>query len=182
MSWYVAALVLLGVLFLANLLLTVAVIRRLREHSELLRQYVRPGMFTKSPGDPIGEFEAVTTTGEVISSSELPSTVVAAFFAPGCESCEEQIPQLAAYAAGFPPDGPRFWAVVFDTGGTEAVQEKVAALAGAVQVITEPLGGPVARAFGVDAVVPAFVVAGDAVVLETRSRVDLLSELTPVAA
>ncbi|WP_067171259.1 TlpA disulfide reductase family protein [Microtetraspora niveoalba] len=180
MTWNVAALVLLGALCLVNLLLTVAVIRRLKEHTELLSERARPEMFSKSAGDPVGEFTAVTTAGETLSSSELPPLVVAAFFAPGCQPCEEQIPQLTAYAARYPADGPRFWAVVFDTGADpEAVREKVAALDGNVNVILEPPGGPVARAFGVNTVVPAFVVAGDGVVRGTEGRVDMLPDFKP---
>lgn len=81
MPYLAAAVVLIGLLCVLNLLLTVGLIRRLREQGP-----GRPGNAAPptalGPGSRIGDFTTRTTGGEPVSHEDL--TGLVGFFSAGC--------------------------------------------------------------------------------------------------
>lgn len=68
-----------------NLVLTVGVIRRLREHTE---QLSRVALSSPDPilhvGDRVGDFAVTTTDGEQLSDDRFTGRTLVGFFSPGC--------------------------------------------------------------------------------------------------
>lgn len=152
MSIVIAAIVLVGALCLFDLLLTFAVLRRLREHTAELERL--------SAGGPrVPKFDRDALVGRSLPESAAtaiggaPVSVVG-FFAAGCEPCHKQAPELAAWAGEPAGTGGRAVAVVTGTGAD--VDELLAILGDAVTVIAGPDSSRVAMELGVD-VFPTFV-------------------------
>jgi len=97
MAILVAAIGLVGLLCLADLLLTFGVIRRLREHTEQLAGL--RGQDAPVHGLPYGAtpeaFTALTASGERLTGPA--GLRVVAFFAAGCSACPERVPAFLAY-------------------------------------------------------------------------------------
>jgi len=150
-----AAVVLVGVLVLLDLLLTLGLIKRVRTHAELLDKLVNatpasahavePGQLP--PGRPVGEFSATTSEGLEISRESFDAGVVLGFFSTWCDTCAEQLPGFLAFAE--PLGRERVLAVVH--GDEDQLVDLVATLAKVAQVVVEAENGPVAQAVGVQA-------------------------------
>ncbi|TDC05359.1 hypothetical protein E1267_19795 [Nonomuraea longispora] len=142
MQYVVAAVVLVGLLCMVNLLLTVGVIRRLRRQGGSA-----PAMSEGlSPGERVPRFATMTTSGEPISDELLGAPALVGFFSPGCGPCEELLPLFVERARG---TSDAVLAVVADTG--EDCAADVERLAEVARVITEAPQGPVQTAFKVNA-------------------------------
>lgn len=135
MGYLVAAVVLLGVLCLLNLLLTVGILRRMRTSAEW-----QPGpLFRLGPGSAIGAFSAVTTADEPVSDDTV--TGIVGFFTAGCGDCHELLPRFVERAGEMGRE--KVLAVV---GGDD--EDAVRALGRVARVVVADLdGGPVAQAF-----------------------------------
>jgi hypothetical protein len=161
MSFTVALVALVGVLGGLNLLLTVGVIRRLREHTDLLGN--RPRGAAGGPkvmlaaGERAAPFDAVTLDGEPVDENSLSGhPVLVGAFAQGCTSCEERRPDFVAYARSFPGGRDRVLAVL--VGEADELTEMRAMLGPVARLVTEERpGGPVTSALGVKGY-PAFAV------------------------
>lgn len=148
MDYLVAAVVVLGVLGLVNLLLTVGILGRLRNTPI----WPPERMFGLGPGAAVGEFSVTTTIGELVSNDTLAGIV--GFFSPGCQECHDLLPHFIDTAREM--EREKVLAVV--RGGDE---EMVRALAPVTRVVIADLaGGPVARAFQ-NSVTPALYLIGD---------------------
>ncbi|GLY40513.1 TlpA family protein [Amycolatopsis sp. NBRC 101858] len=158
MPFVVAALVLLGLLCLLNLLLTVGILRRMRAQSTT----GSGSLFALRPGSAVGEFAATTTEGEPVTTATLNGTV--AFFSAGCAACHDALPDFLAYARDQGRDN-----VFAVFGGDEP--DTVRALAEVARVVPADLdGGPVAAAFR-NTWTPALYVVADGRVVATAGRV-----------
>ncbi|MET8996266.1 TlpA disulfide reductase family protein [Amycolatopsis sp. NPDC004169] len=158
MLYVVAALVLLGLVCLLNLLLTVGILRRMR--AQPTAQAEPP--FALRPGSAVGEFAVTTTDGEPLTLASLEGTV--AFFSADCAACHETLPDFLAYARAQGRDN-----VFAIFGGDEP--ETVRALAEVAHVVTAELdGGPVAAAFR-NTWTPALYVVSGGKVVATAGRV-----------
>ncbi|MFC4589315.1 thioredoxin domain-containing protein [Sphaerisporangium corydalis] len=166
MPYLVAAVVLLGVLCLLNLLLTIGILRRMRSRND------HPGpLFTLGPGSPIGSFSVETTAGEPVSDGTL--TGVVGFFSAGCEACHELLPRFAEHARGLGRD--QVLAVV--GGGDETA---IRALSPVARVVAADLGGgPVALAFQNSWTPALYLVGDDHKVVAVGSRMDELPAWNP---
>ena len=142
-----AVVAVLAVILVANVLLTVAVIRRLAAHERKLASFsamfAAPGGL--APGEPVPAFAAQTTAGERIDESHLfPGPAAIAFFSATCEACATHAPEFAALAGSGTPT----LAVLSGEGGSA---ERILAALGPVDVVHEPgPGGPLTRHFRVD--------------------------------
>src|SRR3954468_18824844 len=136
MPFLIALVVLLTALGVLNLLLTVALVRRLREHTKLLDALyelvgVEPGISPDRtgivPGETVGDFRTTTVDGEPVGRDDLAPATVVAFLAATCDSCHEQLPDLLTYARE--RGRQRVLAVVDGAGGdpTELVERLNAA-------------------------------------------------------
>lgn len=180
MAYLIASISLVGVLAGLNLLLTIGVVRRLREHAELLAEAPRvengPPV---SVGSVVGEFTATTVDEELITRDSLDGGTVVGFFSPGCGPCEELLPRFVEYVASETGGDRRVVAVV--AAPDVHSDEMVAQLAPVARVVVEGVfGGPVSTAFGVRGYPALCVVDGDGTVVVSGSTVDALPVTAPV--
>jgi thiol-disulfide isomerase/thioredoxin len=103
----VTVVVLVGLLCIVDLLLTFAVLRRLREHTEHLGRLSGAGDAStgidrdKLVGRELPEFAATTAAGTVVSRGSVAGEVeLVGIFAPGCSPCHAQAPLFAEKAGG----------------------------------------------------------------------------------
>ncbi|WP_377571898.1 TlpA family protein disulfide reductase [Micromonospora sonneratiae] len=118
MMWYLTvAVVLVAALGLVNLVFTLGVVRRLREHTELLsdRQTKRPEAILEGGGAP-DDFVSTTVDGQVLTRDSLRPMTLIAFVSPACDLCEEQIPTLLDRARDMPGGRDNVWVVVVGKG------------------------------------------------------------------
>ncbi|MHA6628950.1 TlpA family protein disulfide reductase [Pseudonocardia sichuanensis] len=167
MELVVVALVVLGLLVVANLLLTGAVVRRLAAHERkfatLGSAYPAPGGL--AAGSKVPAFAAETTDGRTVDAGFLGDKPgVIGFFSTTCPGCLEQAPEFAdAVASGTPG-----FAVVSGEGGAELLS-----MLESVPVVREPdSGGPIGAGFEVDTFPSFFVVEGDMVVSAVLSTAE----------
>ncbi|MEV4489226.1 hypothetical protein AB0K04_03820 [Micromonospora coxensis] len=154
MALLTAAVVLVAALGLLNLVLLLGVIRRLREHTDLLseRQSAPPEVMLEVGSIP-GDFVSTTVDGQVRTRADIPPMTLVAFLSPGCDHCEEQLPELEQRAAEMPGGPEHVWVVVVGKGPeTQEYADRFAALA---TVFVEAGTGPLPKAFAIKGF-PAF--------------------------
>ena len=155
MALLVAAIGLVGLLCLADLLLTFGVIRRLREHTEQLAGL--RGQDAPTSGLPYGAtpepFTALTASAERLDGPA--GLRVVAFFAAGCSACPERVPAFLDYLRVNEVTQDAVL-VVISSSQPEPVsyQERLAEVA---PICVEPHDGKVSAAFSVRAF-PSFFV------------------------
>jgi hypothetical protein len=152
MPYLVAAVTLVGAICLLDLLLTIGVIRRLRQHADLLSKVSALGLeLPEGPPLAIGtrpaDFTATTTAGEPVTPASLGPQTVLGFFMSQCQPCSELLPQFVRYAAELPSTYPRPLAVV--VGDDAQAAEYAERLSEVARVVAEPPFGPVSTAFSV---------------------------------
>ena len=134
----------LAVVVVFNLLITFAVLRRLRSHESRLAGgagAVESG--AELLGRPLPEFTATSTTGATVTNAGDTARLVG-FFSATCAPCRDQAVEFARH------DDPNRLAIVLMEGAPAAEQEAIlAALAGSPTIATEPTSTTVARAMEV---------------------------------
>ncbi|MFJ5720535.1 hypothetical protein [Streptomyces sp. NPDC093149] len=148
-----------GSLCCLNLLLTIGVVRRLREHSELLAERGGPNESDVPVGLEVGEFAAVTLDGTEVGRDDLAEDCVVAFFMHDCSPCREKMPRFVEYARKLPGGRDQTLVVVAEDDGKE--REFAQALAPVARVVVTNGMGPVAGAFKVSAFPTMLRVARD---------------------
>jgi hypothetical protein len=147
----VAAVCVVGLLGVVNLLFSFGLVRRLREHTAILdRVSSGPDQVMLPAGGRAGEFSAVTIEGAAISRQGLGADTLVGFVSTTCSACVERLPEFVRFAKRH--TGPVLGVVV---GSGDEAAAMIGALAGVATVVQEPGGGPVATAFEVKAF-PAF--------------------------
>jgi hypothetical protein len=157
MGIVIAALIVVGVVTALNLLLTFGVIRRLREHTELLSDGAQSGgaFTTMLPaGETVAPFTAAAVDGRSVSREAIDDATLFAALAVGCEACGEKLPGFVELAASHPGGRERVLVVVV-ASDDEAAAPFVSELSPLATVVREGNQGPVAAAFGVTGF-PAF--------------------------
>ena len=163
MPYLVAAVVLLAVVCVLNLVLTVGLIRRLRAQ-EARPQHAGPPT-ALGVGAEIGDFTATTVDGEPVGRDDL--TGLVGFFSAGCDPCHELLPRFVEHAEGRARE--RVLAVV-----TGEDRETVEALRPVARVITEDYDGTVTSAFQNEWTPALYVIGSDHRVLATGGRLEHL--------
>ncbi|MFC4589607.1 TlpA disulfide reductase family protein [Sphaerisporangium corydalis] len=181
MPYVVAATVLVGIIGVANLVLTYGVIRRLREHSALLTiGPPRNDDFEQAKlpvGGSVADFEAITTDGLDLSRDGLTGETLVGFFARSCDSCAEELPRFVELAAGIRGGRDQVLAVVMEDGLDAG--EMIGDLAGVARVVrAENPENAIVRAFQARAF-PAFFFLDDGVVRAAEFRVGALPAWQP---
>ncbi len=148
-----------GALCLGNLVLLLAVIRKVRLLGERVEKMPPIGLAALLPvGSKAPAFTAVTTKGESRSLADLTaSRGVVGFFSPNCPPCRTQLPEFVEFAKALPGGPGQALAVVIGEGEAEA--EFTAELEAAVAVVITSRRGPLAAAFSVRGM-PAFYLIG----------------------
>ena len=156
MVYLVAAVVLVGALGLTNLVLTLGVIRRLREHTELLSNRIPPGPSIRAAGETVDDFATTTVDGRSFRRGDLADGTLVGFFAPGCTACAKQLSQFLELAEAWP--GGRAGTVAIVVGAAESSRtlcDELGRVAGTV--LREGEDPVVSMAFAVTAF-PAYAV------------------------
>ncbi|MER7207866.1 redoxin domain-containing protein [Streptosporangium sp. NPDC000239] len=135
---------------LLNLVLMAGVIKRLREHTELIStmrqgENVRPSI---GVGEEVGDFAAMTLEGREISRGSIDGETLVGFFSPGCAPCEEKLPRFVQYCRSL-PEGSRGAVAVVVSSDMATAEKFVTELSGAATVVLEPTNGPLSKAFRV---------------------------------
>ena len=168
MPFLVAAVVLVGVICLLDLVLTLAVIRRLRDHTgrlDRLSHGAPEGAGMLSAGARVPDFAGLTTTGVAVTHKDVSPGVIA-FLSVTCDACKEQLPVFTQYVADAGLSADQVLAVV--TGADSPDRDALVASLDGVTVVAEEFGGPVGRAFGAS-VFPAFYSVDDGGEVRTAS-------------
>ena len=147
MTVLTAALLCVGALCLLDLVLTLGVVKRLREHTEMLSTVeAAPGRKASlGAGEEVGDFTAVTVDGVPLVRDQLDDGTLVAFFSPTCQPCKEKLPKFVEFARSLPGGRERVVAAVI--GGTEEAAPLNSALAPVAQVVNEEYDGPLSSAF-----------------------------------
>ena len=176
MAYLSAAVALIGALGVFNLLLSLALIRRLRAGGGTMRRAPGPSLAVTLPkGQLVGDFTVTTAEGRVLSRESLKQLTLVGFFLPDCPPCRERLPEFLAYASRFPGD------VVSVAVGDEAEAAGLAKRLAAVgEVVAEPVQGPMVGAFGVGGYPALCVVEPSGRIVATGSAIADLP--TPVPA
>lgn len=179
MPFLITAVALVGLLCLLDLLLTMAVIRRLREHTNQLAALRAagppPGLLPV--GSPLPALTVHSIDGEQISSEETPPQLLA-FLSTTCDVCTTQLPDLVQFLQAGRIARSAAIVVIIGPDSAEG-QHLVNELGPVVTVIREPMDGPIGKAFSVN-VFPTFYLVSDGVVGANAISVARLPQ--PVAA
>lgn len=178
MSVLIAAVAVVGVLCVLDLMLTLGVIRRLREHTELITRVSVPDVpvIGVVAGDSPSAFSAATIGGSPVGSAA--EFRLVAFFSSSCSICPERVPSFARYISDHDVAKQNVLAVV--VGPENEPPAYLARLAEVAQVSAEQHDGEIARAFKVVGY-PAFcLLDADGAVLAASHDPAMLPE--PVAA
>jgi thiol-disulfide isomerase/thioredoxin len=172
----IAAIVLVGVLCLLDLVLTVGVIRRLREHSVALSTMSATGRFPPSisVGDQVGRFTAISVDDAPLRDDMLTAPTLVGFFSPTCEPCKELLPAFQAFARRMPGGPDRVVAVVVADSDEADMLVSELRQVGRV-VVEERSGGALSAAFGVWVYPTVLMTARerDGRLMITENKVDL---------
>lgn len=174
MPYLVAAVVLIGTVALVNLLLTMGVVRRLREHSARLQAGAGAPSIempdSVAVGERIGDFASTTVDSRRVGRDTFAGRTLIGFLKPGCQPCDEQLPEFQRLAADMPGGRDSVLAVV--VGSEAEAGPLVAQLAPVGRVVVESPAGPVNQAFKVFGYPTYFVVDETGTVRGGASRVD----------
>jgi hypothetical protein len=154
----IAAVAVVGVLCVLDLLLTFGVIRRLKEHTAMLTERsasLAPPVIGLAEGEKPAAFSAATTDGQPVDDST-PLRLVA-FLSTACSICPERVPPLLKYLADHRIDRTAALAVI--VGHDDKQVSYMDSLAASAQICLEPDEGELSRAFRV-AGYPAFCLLG----------------------
>ncbi|QIK04879.1 TlpA family protein disulfide reductase [Streptomyces sp. ID38640] len=147
MPYLTAAVVFVGALSALNLVLALAMVKRLREHSGLLTGRRGAPSADLEVGTRIAEFETVTEAGESLTRASLTEDLLVAFFSPGCAPCVEKLPAFVAHTRSLP--GGRRGVLAVVVGEPREAAAFAAPLGPFAQVVVEEPNGALSRAFGV---------------------------------
>ncbi|MDQ1025263.1 thiol-disulfide isomerase/thioredoxin [Streptomyces umbrinus] len=180
MPFLIVAVVFVGLLCALDLTLTLGVVKRLREHTELIGNL--SGRASIGVGEEVGEFTTVTVDGTPLSREGLADDTLVGFFSPGCPACKEELPKFVEYARAMPGGRERVLATV--VGDVARTTDMVAQLTPVAQVVAEPAQhGTVGPAFQVAAFPSVMRVGanGGGRSVVTEARVDLDRRPSPAA-
>lgn len=159
MPYLAAGVVFVGVLCAFDLVLTLAVVRRLREHAALLE-----AGRTQAPFTPVGtalpEFTASALDGATVTRAFFTGPTIVGLFSTTCAGCRERLPEFTEQIRG--SDARHVLAVI--EGERAEAEPFITALSPLATVVIEPVNGPVNTAFGHPATPSFYVVGEDAVV------------------
>src|SRR5262245_50989604 len=105
MVFLVAAVVLVAALALLNLLLTLGMMRRLREQAELISARGSGGGIDEGvmpAGSTIGEFITSAVDDRAVTSLDLSEDTMVGFFSPQCQPCRERVPEFISLLESVP--------------------------------------------------------------------------------
>lgn len=129
MVYLAAAIVVVGSLCVFDLVLSLGVVRRLREHTEVLNGLTQGRLPIGAPadadavqvGETVGEFVATTVDDEPVLRELLVTPTLVGFFSPGCEPCATELPQFVERATAMSDGAGHALAVIDAETDREAI-------------------------------------------------------------
>jgi hypothetical protein len=116
MVYLAAAIVVVGSLCVFDLVLSLGVVRRLREHTEVLNSLTHGGPPAGADaipvGETVGEFAATTVDDEPVLRELLVTPTLVGFFSPGCKPCATELPRFVERATAMPHGAGQALAVI----------------------------------------------------------------------
>lgn len=181
MAALTAAVILVGLICLADLFLTFGVIRRLREHAEQISSFSQAGgaavpVIGLAEGQSPGAFASVTMDGQPMTG---PAEIrIAAFFSTSCSACPGKVAPFLDYVASHQLARDSILAVV--VGSPDDPPAYLGDLRQVGQIVFEEFDGGICDAFKVSGF-PAFcLLDADGAVLVSGFDPGMLPE--PAAA
>ncbi|MFI8939373.1 TlpA family protein disulfide reductase [Streptomyces syringium] len=159
MVYLAIALAAVAALCALDLLLTLAVLRRLRDRPAGPALTEEGGI---AVGEAVGTFATRCTEGAPLTEKDLGDGAVVSFFSPGCSPCRRKLPVFVERAAALQGHRQVIAVVVTASGGPDeeaeahAMAEQLAAVA---RVVREDTEGPCTAAFAVQAFPSQFAVS-----------------------
>lgn len=181
MAYLGAAVAVVGMLCILDLLLTYGVIRRLRIHTEQLTAgYGGSGNPRSLPGrgSRIGDFAANTVDGRPVEPGMFARETVVGFFSPTCGPCKDMLPLFVEHAAEVLDGRSRVLAVV--VSDPQEAASLVSVLEPVAQVVVEQRDGAMSGAFSVTGFPSLFVVNEDRTIVASGHTMAAVRE--PAAA
>lgn len=148
MPFLVSALLLVAAVCLLNLIVTIGVIKRLREHADLLASVAGDPKHALRTGERVGDFTTATVDGTPLAAELVRDRTLVAFFSPSCAPCKEKLPRFVEFARSLPGGREQVIATVVGNSDTDPW---VAQLSPVARVVVEDNGGPLGSAFEVRA-------------------------------
>ncbi|MEU0990760.1 redoxin family protein [Streptomyces sp. NPDC005953] len=159
-------LLLLGAVTALNLVLVLAVIRRLRRHEdERKKEYASQGNMQSGPpvGEPLPTLSAVAIDGSPITSDALRGREAAlTFLTTDCPACVAAAGDLPEFARRTGMDAEQM--VVVIAGDETAARSMAASLAGVAGVVLEESSGPLHTRYLIQATPTVVMVDADGTV------------------
>ncbi|MFF7898279.1 TlpA family protein disulfide reductase [Streptomyces sp. NPDC007920] len=160
MVYLAIALVVVATLCALDLMLTLAVLRRLRDRSSAVPVLTKEGGI--SVGTVVAPFSTRCSEGVRLTERDLTDGAVVSFFTPGCQPCRDKLPLFVEKATAL--QGRRQVIAVVVSGRGEQQHEEEARemteqLASMARVVREEPDGPCTTAFGVSAFPSQFAVS-----------------------
>lgn len=177
MLFLTAGVVLVGMLCTLDLVLTLGVIKRLREHTALLTKR-GGGPPSIEKGEEVGRFATATADGETLTPELIADDTLVAFFSTTCGPCKAKLPRFVESARAKAGGRDRVLAVVAGDEPTAFVDQ----LGPVARVVAEGVDGPLSTAFKVQ-VYPVLLKVGregDGRLIATAVGIDI-DELATVA-
>lgn len=142
-----AAVVIVAVLCTLDLILTLGVIRRLREHTETLAGLSAGHRDGIAPGTVVGDISGESIIGTPIDRTFITGggDTVIGFFSPGCGPCKALLPEYRSFVSGAP-----YRVLTVIVGERAGAAEYIEALRDTGEIVVEAPPGSIAQAFGVD--------------------------------
>lgn len=176
-----AAVVIFGVLTTLNLILTLGVLKKLREQGE---QLAHAGGKEHQPdpiverGEVVDDFATTSLDGAAVTRAGATGLRLVAFVSPMCDMCAAQIPNLLDRAAHMP--GGRDNVLITVVGKGDDVTEYAQQFRPLAQVVVEPGSGAVNRAFRLDRFPAYGLIDAEGRVVTSSDHIDRLD--IPVAS
>lgn len=148
-----AAVILVGILCLADMLMTFGVIRRLREHTATLGQFTGADMSVSGlgQGETPGGFSITDVDGKSVQGPA--GLRLTAFFSSSCPVCPEKVPAFTDYVRISGAQRDQVLAIVVGSSADEIPY--LGRLAEVAQVCVEPASGDLVKPFKINGF-PAF--------------------------
>lgn len=180
MVFVVAAVVLVAILAVTNLVFTFGVIRRLKEHTELIARMNDPSLSLTevmlAPGSEVGGYVAETVDGATVSGDDRAGQELVGFFSLGCKPCAERLPEFVAGAGGYAGGRGQVLAIVTGDDDEGVAASYVDRLGAVARVVREEKDGPLQKTFGVRGYPAICLVDAAGVVVTSGTKVpDLTS-------
>jgi thiol-disulfide isomerase/thioredoxin len=184
---YLIATLAVGLVCLLDLVLTVGVVRRLRDHAGHLERLLAAGQGGATPllvpGTTVPAFDGVTVDGEAISFESFGDKALVGFFSPGCAPCESLVDEFAEHAMRF--GGRDHVLAVLTAAPNQDTSKYLGQFAGIAHVVVEGPDGAVGTAFRTNSYPSVYlldIVDGAGAVVASGTSMTNIPAAGPVAA